>query len=83
MMRGVLSALSVFSLIFFPWMYTLGLVLVTAWYEPFIPLAVGLLADVLYYVPQTSVWPWGTIGGASLTLVTLFVQSRLMAGTIR
>lgn len=83
MMRGVLSAVTVFSLVAFPWLYTAGLAFVAAAYEPFVPLAVGILADALYYVPQSGSLPWGTISGVLVTGGALFVQSRLRTGSIR
>ncbi len=82
MIRGVLSALTVLSLVVFPWLYTVGLALITAAYEPLVPLAVGILADTLYYVPHSGVLPWGTIGGALVTGAALFVQSRLRTSSI-
>lgn len=65
------------STIFFPWPLTALLAIFSSFSEPLVPLAVGVFADVLYYSPQTSVWPVCTILGAVCTAVALFVHSQL------
>jgi hypothetical protein len=82
MIRGLLSGAALVSLVAFPWLYTVLLTLVGTAYEPFLPLAIGLLADVLYYTPSGSFFPLFTISGGAVTAITLFVRSRLRSDTI-
>lgn len=83
MMRGALTFFAFVSVIFFPWPFTALLALVAAFTEPLVPLAVGLFADTLYYVPSAHAWPLLTLGGAVVTIIAVLVRSRLRAGTIR
>jgi len=65
------------SALVFPWQATVVLALGAAFFEPLMPLATGLLLDVLYYVPQTTLWPRFTLFGALVSVVALVVRSRL------
>ncbi len=80
--RGALVVFTFVSTIFFPWLFTAILAIVVSFTEPLVPLAVGIFVDVLYFSPQTSVWPVFTIGGALCTVVMLFVRSRLRTSII-
>lgn len=82
MIRAFIAFLSLASVIFFPWPFTVFLALASALAEPLIPLAVGLCADVFYYSPAAQSVPLFTLGGAALTSVAFFVRSRLRASII-
>ncbi|HUY05422.1 MAG TPA: hypothetical protein VMV62_01755 [Candidatus Paceibacterota bacterium] len=80
MIRRAGTLLTFLSVLFFPWPLTAGLALGMALFEPLVPLAAGLFADTLYYVPHGGSLPLFTISGAIVTAVALFVHSRLKAG---
>lgn len=82
MIRALLAFLSLVSVVFFPWPFTVFLALVSALTEPLVPLAVGIFADAFYYTPSAQIAPFFTLGGAAATVVALFVRSRLRAGII-
>ena len=82
MMRGILTLSTLLSVIFFPWSLTLLLAVVTALFEPLVPLAAGIFADTLYYSPHAGLVPFWTLCGAGATVLSLFVRSRLAPGII-
>lgn len=82
MTRGILTFLSFVSAIFFPWIFTVVLALAVSLSEPLIPLAIGLFADTLYYVPSAEIIPFFTLYGAIASVVASLVRSRLKAGII-
>lgn len=82
MIRGMLTILTFISAVLFPWPLTVILALVTSFFEPFVPLAVGLFADTLYYAPQAGALPLFTLYGALATGLAFFVRSRLKASII-
>jgi hypothetical protein len=69
------------SLVFFPWPLTAALAVAAAWFEPLMPLSVGLLADMLYHAPSTG-WPVASIAGACAAVVAFFVRSRMRTSII-
>ncbi len=79
-MRPLVSVSALISLILFPWPYTVVVTLGAALVEPLVPLGIGLLADTLFYGPQSYSVPVYTLGGALLSGVVLFVRTRLRAG---
>lgn len=81
MIRGPLTLITGASLILFPWPLTLCLALVTSVYEPVVPLAIGLMADTLYSAPFSGILPLYTLYGGAITVLALFVRSRLMFDT--
>jgi hypothetical protein len=83
MMRGLLTMGTFISVVLFPWPLTVLFALVSACFEPLVPLAVGLFADTLYYLPREGVLPLFTLFGAGATVVAIFVRSRLSAGIIK
>ncbi|MFA5744933.1 MAG: hypothetical protein WC887_01835 [Candidatus Paceibacterota bacterium] len=83
MIRGLLSVFVFFSIIFFPWPFTAVLVLISAFFIPSLSLAAGLFADTLYYTPHADFLPLFTLYGALVTIVVLFVRSRLKTGSMR
>lgn len=70
------------SVVMFPWPLTVALALVAALFEPWTPLAIGLLSDTLYYAPYAGRVPLGVLCGAVATMGAFFVRSRLKAGMI-
>lgn len=80
MIRALLASLSLVSVVFFPWPFTVFLALISALTEPLVPLAIGICADAFYYTPPAI--PFFTLGGAVATAIALFVRSRLRAGII-
>lgn len=82
MIRGMLTVLTFISAVLFPWPLMVILALVTSFFEPFVPLAVGLFADTLYYAPQAGALPLFTLYGALATGLAFFVRSRLKASII-
>lgn len=83
MIRGIVTVLSFFSAIFFPWQLTVGLVLGAVFFESWVPLAVGLFIDTLYYAPHVARVPFFTLAGALVTGIAFFVQSRLKTSSIK
>ena len=81
-MRGVFTLGSFISVVFFPWICTILVTFVAAFFEPLVPVAVGIFADTLYYTPTAAVVPLYTILGALLTIIALFVRTRLWTGTL-
>lgn len=83
MMRGILTPLTFISIVLFPWPLTVLLTLAVSLFEPLVPLAAGLFADTLYYAPQSEILPIFTLYGVLVTVVALFVRSRLKTSIIR
>lgn len=84
MMRLSLALLTAatLSLLFFPWPLTATLVALVALFIPAAPLALGLIADALYWAPGLYVLPLATTAGVLTTILALFVRSRLSPGII-
>lgn len=82
MISGVGTIGTFLSALFFPWQLTAFLALSMALYEPWIPLAVGIFVDTLYYVPQGTLIPFFALSGALVSLAAFFVRSRLKTGTM-
>lgn len=66
------------SLFFFPWPLTVLLTLGSGVLVPLVPLALGLLADALYWAPGAGM-PFYTLTGALITVLAFFVHARLWA----
>lgn len=79
-MRGLLTTATFISIVLFPWPLSVLLTLFSACLEPLVPLAAGLFADTLYYVPHEGIWPLYTLLGAGTTIAAFFVRSRLSTG---
>ena len=71
------------SLVFFPWPLTIVLALVSAVYEPLMPLSIGLLADMLYYTVGSGHLPMAALSGLVASIMAFFVRSRMRTGIIR
>ena len=83
MIRGVLTLLALVSTVLFPWFFTVVFAFGLAFIEPLVPLAVGIFADTLYYVPTSGTFPTATLWGASATLIASVVHSRLRPSSMR
>lgn len=81
-LRSIGTSITFLSALFFPWQMTAFLALGMSPYEPWMPLAVGLFVDTLYYVPYGTDLPFFTLSGALVTAIAFFVRSRLKTGTI-
>jgi len=82
MIRVAAIVLSFLSAIFFPWHITVALALGLAYWEPLVPLAVGIFIDSLHYTPHAYAYPFFTVWGAVISIGILFVRSRLRTGII-
>ena len=80
MTRKIVVILTMLSALFFPWPCTLVLALSDAIFEPLLPLAAGIFLDTLYYAPPGI--PFGTLVGCFLSLLAIFVRSKLKASII-
>lgn len=81
-MKGIFTLVAFISAILFPWPLTILLTLGVAVFEPLVPLAVGIFADTLYYIPHAGALPLFSIYGAILTVVAFFVRSQLKTSII-
>lgn len=82
MMRRLGTLFIFFSALFFPWPLTACLALAISLFEPWVPVAVGLFVDTLFYVPHGASIPLYTLSGALVTIVSFFVRSRLKTSSI-
>ena len=82
MIRAIFVLLSFVSIVIFPWPLTVAFALITSFFIPLMPLAVGIVADAFYYGPSGSL-PLFTIYGVLATVIAFFVRHRLRASMIR
>ncbi len=80
---GLLVLLAFVGVILFPWPLVVAIMLAGAFFVPFLPLAMGIFADTLYYAPHAAAFPYATILGAAATGLALVVRSRLKTSIIR
>lgn len=83
-MRAMTSLLALLSLFIFPWQVALVAILAASLMVPPAGLALGLIADLVYYTPGAAFAPYFTLFGVlsfglSL-LVHRFVKTRIMEG---
>lgn len=82
MMRIVVPVAALFSVFWFPYSLTLFLSFVAGVFVPWFPLVLGILSDLLYYVPSVSFLPMGTVAGLILSVISLgmrsFLKTRIM-----
>lgn len=81
--NGILTISSFVSALLFPWPLTVLLALVASFFEPLVPLAVGIFADSLYYAPHAGALPLFTLYGLALSVIATLVRKRLRASIIR
>ncbi len=81
-MRILITLIAFVSVILFPWQFTAFLVLVSSFFVPLLPLAIGIFADTLYYSMKITLVPLYTILGLLVTGIAIFVRTRLQTSTI-
>lgn len=83
MMRAPVILLGVLAPFFFPWYLGAALAFLASVYLPPLALFLGVLYDVLYFVPGASLLPLGTVAGILVffcaLLVHTFVKTRIMS----
>lgn len=82
MIRNLGVLITCVSAVLFPWPLTASLALAVSLFEPFLPFAIGLLVDTLYYTPAFGSIPFFTLSGLLATALSFFVRSRLKADSI-
>ena len=82
MTRAVLTITTFLSVVFFPWKFTAILAVAASLKEPLVPLAAGILTDVLYYTPQVHAVPLFTIYGAIFTSIAFALRTWTRTGII-
>lgn len=81
MMRGALTLFSLVAVFIFPAPLAIAVALLSAVFSPLTPLAVGILADALYYTESAYVVPLYSLWGAVVALLAFFVR-RFVATSI-
>ncbi|MDD3531165.1 MAG: hypothetical protein PHV99_01040 [Candidatus Pacebacteria bacterium] len=81
--NGILTIASFVSAILFPWPLTIVLTFVTSFFEPLVPVAVGLFADTLYYAPSSGSWPIATLSGLAVSIIAALVRYQLQTSPMR
>ncbi|HET9641647.1 MAG TPA: hypothetical protein VFP46_02265 [Candidatus Paceibacterota bacterium] len=83
MTTGILLGLSLLAVFFFPWPFAAVLAIAASLSEPLIAFAVGVFADAVYYSIHAARVPYFTVGGALVSIVIVFVRSRLKSSPVR
>ncbi len=77
-----ISILALISPLFFPWQYTVGLVIVASFWYPQVAFAVGLLLDSLYLISGVASFPfasaWGFVAMFVFIALRRFAHTRLV-----
>lgn len=81
--NGILTVSTFISAAIFPWPATALLALVASFMEPFVPFAVGIFMDALYYAPSAGAWPTATLYGLALSIIAVLVRRKLRTSPIR
>jgi len=68
-----------FSPFFFPYPFTLVLSFAASLFVPFVGILIGILTDVLYFVPHVDHIPLASLLGALVSVVAFFVRRFLKA----
>ena len=83
-MRAMTSLIALMSLFIFPWQVALVAILAASLMVPPAGLALGPIADLVYYSPGAAFMPYFTLFGilsfAVSLLVHRFVKTRIMEG---
>ena len=81
-MRSMSIILALIALFIFPWQVAVIAVLGAAFLTPLAGLALGIVADLVYYVPGAAFMPYFTLFGLGATgigfLVQRFVKTRII-----
>ncbi|HWH16551.1 MAG TPA: hypothetical protein VNU25_03140 [Candidatus Paceibacterota bacterium] len=84
MMRAMPTILALIALFVFPWQVSFVAVFAAALFMPAAGIALGIIADIVYYVPGASFVPYFTLLGAVATAVSMlvhrFVKTRIIEG---
>ncbi len=80
--NGVLTIITFLSAILFPWPLTALLAVISSFFEPLVPFAVGLFADTLYAAPGVGALPMFTLYGLALSIIAVLVRGQLWTGII-
>lgn len=83
MIALLLTLLSLSGVIYFPTTITLLVTFVTAFFEPLVPLAVGIFSDTFYWSPGVGTLPYASIIGLFVSGIAFFVRNRLRSGSMR
>ncbi|MFZ3044168.1 MAG: hypothetical protein WA058_03655 [Minisyncoccia bacterium] len=81
--NGILTVSTFISALLFPWPLTALLAFVASFFEPLVPLAAGLFADTLYYVPHSGSWPVFTLYGLVFSILAFLVRRQLRSSIMR
>ena len=84
MMRAMPTILALIALFVFPWQVSFVAVFIAALFMPVAGIALGIIGDIVYYVPGASFVPYFTLLGALVTAVSIlvhrFVKTRIIEG---
>lgn len=84
MTKWLLSFVALLAPFLFPMSFTFGLALLGSIWTPWIPLAVGLVADALYFSPDAFSFPLYSLLGAGVTVIAFgvhrFIETSIMPG---
>ncbi len=84
MMRAMPTVLALIALFVFPWQVSLVAVAAAALFMPLAGIALGVIADIVYYVPGATFIPYFSLLGAGATLLSVlvhrFVKTRIIEG---
>jgi uncharacterized membrane protein len=84
MMRAMPTILALIALFVFPWQVSVVAVVFAALFMPAAGIALGVIADIVYYVPGASFMPYFTLFGAGATIASVlvhrFVKTRIIGG---
>ncbi len=83
MIRALYTVFAFLSPLFAPWPMAAGLALIGAAKEPWLPLAVGVLLDTLYYARGADSLPLYTLIGLIATIVAYLLRSYLTTRVLR
>lgn len=80
--NGILTVATFISVLLFPWPLSVLFAVAASFFEPLVPFAAGIFADTLYYAPYAGTLPVFTLYGLGLSIIAVFVRSRLSTGII-
>lgn len=84
MIRFAAVAAAFVSLFVFPWPVSAAFMLAASLFLPPAGIALGLVADLSYFVPGAALFPYLTVWGLACTLASLlvhrFVKTRIING---
>ncbi len=81
-LHSLIVIVTFLSVFWFPWPITATFAFFSALWIPLLPLAIGILFDVLYWAPHATWFPYSSLLGAVITGISYVVRSRLKAGII-